>query len=109
MRRRTLDSKILLCLAMSFMVVLSLCILDVLSGQDAYAMGGGGGKNKGNLARAKTLQVPSASDTPAVSTTQPIHVPEPSTLILIGAGAIGVAVAAYRKKGTLSNKKEDLE
>ena len=98
MRNRTSDSKILLCLAMSIMVVLSLSFLDVLSGQDAYAMGGGGGKNKENLAKAKTLEVPSASDGSSIATSKPISVPEPSTLLLICAGIAGVAGVAYRKK-----------
>lgn len=94
--RKASGLKILLCLAISFMVVLSLCVLGVLSGQNAYAMGGGGGKNKANLAKAQTLSVPSASDT--VAGADPVSVPEPSTLIFLGAGAAGVAFAAYRKR-----------
>ena len=94
--KKALGSKILLCLAISFMVVLSLCVLGVLSGQDAYAMGGGGGKNKANVAKAQTLAVPSASE--MVAGAEAVSVPEPGTLILLGAGVAGVAFAAYRKK-----------
>lgn len=98
MRRRIPGSKILLCLTMSLLVVVSLVVLDGLLGQDAYAMGGGGGKNKKNVAQAQALAVTSATEGPSVGASEATSVPEPSTLILIGAGMFGVAFAAYRKK-----------
>lgn len=94
---RKLNSKVLLCIAMSVTVVFAFLMIEVLSGQDAYAMGGGGGGGGRNSSSVSKFSVPSAADE-TVRDGEPKNVPEPGTLLLIGVGLVGVAFSTVRGK-----------
>ena len=89
--------KMLFCLTVGLTVLFAPFALEIFPGGETYAMGNwfsqhrssGGSSNNVQVARSPEEQEPSP-------TTGPAPVPEPATMLLVGAGALGLA--AFRKK-----------
>ena len=83
----------LICLTACFAILFAPLFLGISLDGKAHAMGifGGGGGNKDNTPSPGVVsEVPDSGPAPVS------HAPEPATLILFGAGAVGLA--AVRKK-----------
>jgi hypothetical protein len=90
---KTSRSRFLFCLAICFAVLLTPFLLGISLDGKAHAMGflGDSGGNDNNSSTGTNLAEPA----PPVS-----HAPEPTTMLLFGAGAVGLAVVRkkFRKK-----------
>ena len=87
--------RFLFCLTMCLAVLFAPFLVGVSLDGKAYAMGSLGKKpgNDGSLSNPGAISNPA----PTVQNPPPVnHAPEPATLLLFGAGAVGLA--AFRKK-----------
>jgi len=85
--------KILLYLTIGVTLLFAPVLLEISPDGQAYALGllgGSGGNNDNSSPTGITISEPAQGPTPVS------HAPEPATLILFGAGALGLA--AFRKK-----------
>ncbi len=91
--------KIAFCLTVGLMVLFSPFLLDISSDGKASAMGwlgskpGNGGSSGSRLAKSDPKPDPQPTHG---EPTPPTPVPEPATMLLVGAGALGLA--AFKKK-----------
>ena len=91
--------KIVFFLTMSLMLLFAPSLLDISPDGKAYAMGFLGSKaGGGQSSSSRVASSSSASDNEEGSgeSNSPIRVPEPATLLLVGAAM--VSMAAFRKK-----------
>jgi len=89
--------KILFCLAVGITLLFAPFSLEIFPGGETYAMGKWFSKDRSNSGSGRHVRVASSEqnpDSPATGT--PVRVPEPATILLLGAGALGLA--ALRKK-----------
>jgi hypothetical protein len=91
--------------------LLAALVLVLASFAPAFAFGGGGGHRGGGGSNSSsgtfsqsgsdggtTMVVSGASLTDGGSTVHLIHNPEPTTLLLIGSGLVGLGASAYRRR-----------
>ena len=100
--------KTLSCITLGLMFLFAPFLLDISPDGKAYAMGflgssGGGGRSSSSGRVAASSPATSPESSPGLNGTEPgsgsnptASVPEPATLLLFGAGAVGMA--AFRKK-----------
>jgi len=89
--------KILFCLTVCLTILFAPFLLEISPDGKAYALGflgGSGGNNHNSSPTGITISEPAQEPGPGATPVSPT--PEPATLILFGAGALGLA--AYRKK-----------
>ena len=84
--------KMLFCLAVGLTVLFAPFSLEILPGGETYAMGNWFSKDRSNSGSSSHVRVANQEQTPGA----PAPVPEPATMLLVGAGALGLA--AFRKK-----------
>ena len=89
--------KIIFCLSLSFTFLLAPFALDFTPTGNAYALSGGGGAGSNHPApKATTQRAGNGYTMSDGETVQPISVPEPGTLLLLGLGISGLAI--FRRK-----------
>ena len=86
--------KILFCLTVCLTVLFAPFLLEIFPGGETYAMGSWFSQDRSNSGSAGQVKVSSST---GPESSPPVHpTPEPATLLLFGAGAVGLA--AFRKK-----------
>ncbi len=93
--------KILFYLTVSLMLLFAPFSLEIFPGGETYAMGKWFSQDRSNSGSARHVRVASpepksGGPEPSPATGAPTPVPEPATMLLVGAGAVGLA--AFRKK-----------
>ena len=86
--------KMLFCLAVGLTVLFAPFSLEIFPGGETYAMSKWFSKDRSNSGSSNNVQAASSEREREPST--PAPVPEPATMLLVGAGALGLA--AFRKK-----------
>ena len=93
--------KILFCLAVGLTVLFAPFSLEIFPGGETYAMANWFSQDRSNGDSGKSVRVARPEPEPegpvtSPTTEAPAHAPEPATMLLVGAGALGLA--AFRKK-----------
>jgi hypothetical protein len=93
--------KVLFYLTISLMLLFAPFSLEIFPGGETYAMGKWFSHDRSNSGSARHVRVAnpepkSGGPEPSPATGAPTPVPEPATMLLVGAGAVGLA--AFRKK-----------